>query len=248
MAVGTHSALDEAHDDVPLDRLYPLSDDQYRRMVDAGILDEEVVERRDGLLSVRHPASPELSDQLFRMSAEQYDKAAWLDILTKYDPIELIEGLLIARVRKTPPHSVSTNLLRDVLTRMAPEGWYVSSHSPITTDDSEPEPDVLLVRGDVRDYLDRHPRPADVALVVEVADSTLGYDRITKRRIYARAFVSTYWIVNLIDRQVEVHTEPSGPGDSPNYGRREVFGPDAEIAVVLDGREVGRVAVRDVLP
>jgi Uma2 family endonuclease len=247
MSVGTHAASAEASDDVPVGRLYRLSDDQYRRMIDAGVLDDEV-ERRDGILSVRHATSSELPDQLFRMSVGQYDEATWLGILTKYDPIELIEGLLITKIRKTPSHCVSTGLLRTILARLVPEGVYASSHAPIATGDSEPEPDGLLARGDLRDYPDRHPGPRDVALVVEVADSTLSYDRSTKRRIYARAGVTTYWIVNLVERQVEVHTEPSGPADAPGYARRDVFVPHAEIPVILDGQEVGHVAVRDVLP
>jgi Uma2 family endonuclease len=248
MSVGTHAAPAEASDDVPVDRLYRLSDEQYGRMVEAGILDEEVVERRDGILAVKHPASPEPADLFFRLSVEGYDEAAWLGILNKYDPIELIEGLLVTKGRKTPPRSVSSGLLRDVLARLTPEGWYAGSHSPVATGDSEPEPDALLVRGDLRDYPDRHPGPGDVALVVEVADSSLSYDRSVKQRIYARAGIRVYWIVNLVDRQVEVHTEPSGPVASPGYARREVFGPDAEVRVLLDGREVGRVAVRDILP
>jgi Uma2 family endonuclease len=248
MSVGTHAAPAEARDDLPVDRLYRLSDEQYRRMVDSGVLDEEAVERRDGILSVRHPASPRPSDRFFRMSVEQYDEAARLGILNKYDLIELIEGWLVTKMSKKPPHTISTNLLRNVLARVVPEGWYVGTQDPIATGDSEPEPDALLVRGDFRDYPDRHPGPGDVALVVEVADSTLSYDRSVKQRIYARAGVTTYWIVNLVDRQVEVHTEPSGPVDAPGYARREVFGPDAEIPIILDDREVGRVAVCDVLP
>lgn len=243
MSVGAHAA----HENASVYQLYELSDDQYRRMVESAILDGETIERRDRILCVRHATSPDLPAPFFRMSVAQYEEATRQGILTEYDPIELIEGLLVVKVRQTPPHSVSSGLLSDVLARLTPEGWYVGSRSPVATVDSEPEPDVLLVRGDLRGYSDRHPGPHDVALVGEVADSTLGYDRTTKRRIYARAGVSTYWIVNLVDRQVEVHTEPSGPVDPPNYASREVFGPDAEILVILDGREVGRVAVRDVL-
>ena len=248
MSVGTHPPLAEALGGVPLDRLYRLGDDQYRRMIDSGILDDEVVERRDGILAVRRPVASNRLDPFYRMSVEQYDEATAQGILTKYDPIELIEGLLIAKMRKTPPHSVSIGLTRDALAGLMPEGWHVSTYCPLATGDSEPEPDQLVIRGQLRDYPDRHPGPGDVALAVEVADLSLDFDRSIKCRIYARADVATCRIVNLVDRQVEVHTEPSGPADSPGYARREVFGPDAEIPVVLDGREVGRVAVRDVLP
>ena len=248
MSVRTHAALAEARDDVPLDRLYRLSDEQYRRMVDAGILDEDSVEFADGIVRISHPPSSELVDQLFRLSVEQYHEAARLDILTTNDRAELLEGWLVAKMTKKPPHTIAKGLVQDELIRLAPAGWYVAMEEPVSTVESEPEPDAMIVRGRRRDYQDRQPGPSDVPLVVEVADSTLRDDRRAKRRIYARAGIATYWIVNLIDGQVEVHTEPTGPGDSPTYGRREVFGPDAEIPVVLDGHEVGRVAVREILP
>ncbi len=248
MSVGTHAALAEARDDVPIDRLYRLSDEQYRGMVDAGILDDDSVELRDGILWLRHPTSPEPSDQLARLSVEQYHEAARLGILTSNDRAELLEGWLVAKRTKYPPHTIAKGLLLDELIRITPAGWYVVIEDPVSTAESEPEPDAMIVRGRRRDYRDRQPGPGDVALVVEVADSSLADDRRRKRRIYGRAGVTVYWIVNLVDRQVEVHTEPSGPADSPGYGRHEVFGPDAEIPVILDGREVGRVAVCDVLP
>lgn len=248
MSVGTHTTPAEAHDDVPVDRFYRLSDDQYRRMVGAGILHDDSVELSGGVLRMRHPASSEPSDQFFRMSVEEYHEAARLGILTESDRVELLEGWLVAKVTKKPPHTIAKGLVQDELIRITPAGWYVVIEDPVSTPESEPEPDAMIVRGRRRDFRDRQPGPRDVALVVEVADSTLADDRRNKRRIYARAGIATYWIVNLIDGQVEVHTEPSGPAPSPGYSRREVFGPDAEIPVLLDGREVGRVAVQDVLP
>lgn len=230
MSVGTHTTAAEAHDDVPVDRLYRLSDDQSRRMIDAGIL------------------AAEASAPFVRLSVAQYDEATRLGILTENDPIELIEGWLVTKMSKNRPHSISLTLVLRVLNGLVPAGWYVAAQDPVATGDSEPEPDAMLVRGDLFDYPDRQPGARDVGLLVEVAESTPAYDRSAERRIYARAGVSTYWIVNLVDRQVEVHTEPSGPVDSPTYARREVFGPDAEIPVVLDGQEIGRVAVRDLLP
>jgi Uma2 family endonuclease len=230
MSVGTHAAPAGARDDVPVDRLYRLGDDQFRRMVDAGILDDRSGER-----------SP-------RLSVAQYHEAARLGILTPDDRVELLEGWLVAKMTKKPPHTIAKGLVLDELIRVTPAGWYVVIEDPVSTAESEPEPDAMIVRGRRRDYRDRQPGPGDVALVVEVADSTLADDRRTKRRIYGRAGVAIYWIVNLVDGRVEVYTEPTGPDDAPGYARREVFGPDAEIPVLLDGREVGRVAVRDVLP
>jgi Uma2 family endonuclease len=119
---------------------------------------------------------------------------------------------------------------------------------PVTVSDSEPQPDVAVARGDDSTYAARHPAPADLSLVVEVADFSLHTDRVEKARIYARAGIVTYWIVNLIDRRVEVHTAPSGPGAAPAYGQVQTFPPGSSVPVVLDGAVVGQVAVNDLLP
>ena len=129
-----------------------------------------------------------------------------------------------------------------------PAGWYVDTQEPVTTTDSEPEPDVAVVRGDLDDYLDRHPGPHEVALVVEVADSTLRRDRGTKKRLYARAGIPVYWIANLIESRFEVYTDPTGPAEQPDYRQQQEYGPADEIPVVLVEKEVGRLVVRDLLP
>ena len=85
--------------------------------------------------------------------------------------------------------------------------------------DSKPEPDRCVVRGTVRDYEERTPEPADIALVVEIADSSLAEDRKLAAEVYGPAGIPVYWIVNLVDRQVEVYTDP-GPG---GYGSTAIF-------------------------
>jgi len=166
-------------------------------------------------------------------------------ILVDGEPVELVEGWLVVKMTKNPPHTVATGLVRDALSQAIPAGWFVVSQDPITTVDSEPEPDAMIVRGHRRDYRDRHPNPGDVGLVVEVAESSLPDDRTTKKRMYARAGIVHYWIVNLIAGQVEAHSEPT---DADGFTRRDVFGRDAEVPIVLDGREVGRITVRNILP
>ena len=86
-----------------------------------------------------------------------------------------------------PPHDLSVSLVNAELTARAPDGWVLRVQSAITTADSAPEPDVALVRGPLRRYARAHPGPRDIALLVEVADSTLVQDREEKARIYARA-------------------------------------------------------------
>jgi Uma2 family endonuclease len=113
--------------------------------------------------------------------------------------------------------------------------------------ESEPEPDLAVVRGDENTYLHRHPGPADVALLVEVADSTLDRDRADKARIYGQAGVPVYWIVNLVDRQVEVYTSPTGPTGA-GYTSRQDLRPGALVPLALPGLALPGVAVAALLP
>jgi Uma2 family endonuclease len=94
----------------------------------------------------------------------------------------------------------------------------------------------------------RHPGAQDLALVVEVADSSLAQDRNVKGPIYARAAIPVYWIVNVPDRRIEVFTDPTGPVPIPVYRQRTDFAETDAVPLVLDGVEVGRIAVRDLLP
>ena len=110
---------------------------------------------------------------------------------------------------KDPIHRVVTELVRKSLEGVVPDGWFVSSQDPITLGASEPEPDVAVVRGALRDYLQQHPTAADVGLVVEVAGVSLQRDQTLKRRIYATAGIPQYWIVNLVDRCIEVYHQPA---------------------------------------
>jgi Uma2 family endonuclease len=191
---------------------------------------------------------PVPDEPVWRLTVEQYHEMLHAGILHSGDPVELLEGILVAKMTKYPPHTLSTQLTREALQSLFKAGWYVNDQEPITTLDSEPEPDVSVIRGARRDFLDRHPGPQDLALVVEIADTTLRRDRGRKKRLYARAGIPQYWIVNLVDRQLEVYTAPSGPADEPDYGQRQVFGPTDAVPVVVDGTEVGRLTVSDLLP
>lgn len=169
-------------------------------------------------------------------------------VFAEDENFELLEGLLVRKMTKHPPHWICTELVRDALQSLGLTGFFVHSQNPVTTSDSEPEPDVALVRGALRDYRGGNPDPSRVPLIVEVADSSIYRDRTWKKRIYARAGVAVYWIVDLIDQQIEVHTQPSGPCDEPDYSNCEVFAADGTLPVVVDGKVVGKLAVKDLLP
>src|SRR5437870_4817315 len=154
-------------------------------------------------------------------------------ILDEDAPVEQLEGWLVQKMTKYPRHSVATTLARRALERLLPDGWYFASQEPITTSESEPEPDLMIVRGEPRDYLRRHPGGKDVALVVEVADSSLRQDRGTKKRIYARAGIVIYWILNLSSRVVEVYTGPVTTAKRPDYRQCQHFGSDQTVPLVV---------------
>lgn len=188
------------------------------------------------------------TELIWRLSVDQYHAMIYAGILTKDDPVELLEGWLISKMAKNPPHTVVTLLIRRAWERLVPAGWYVNTQEPITTADSEPEPDVVVIRGEPRHYLQHHPGPLDVALVVEVADTTLQRDRGFKKRLYARAGIPVYWVVNLPESRFEVYTDPSGPTDAPDYRQRQDYGPADAIPFVLERTEVGRIVVQELLP
>jgi len=170
------------------------------------------------------------------------------DIIDEDTPVELLEGWLVQKMGRNPPHDLATGQLQDLLPPLLPPGYFVRIQGAVTTDTSEPEPDGMVVRGKRRDYAKRHPGPKDSVLIAEVADSSLRRDRGWKKRIYARARVAVYWIVNLVDNQVEVYTEPTGPAKQPDYRQRTDYKPGDKVPVVIDGRVVGQLLVDDLLP
>jgi Uma2 family endonuclease len=165
-------------------------------------------------------------------------------ILSEDQPVELLDGWLTEKMPKNPRHRVATRLTREALERILPADWYVDSQEPITLATSEPEPDVVVVRGHTRRYLDRHPGPDNVGLVVEVADASLEHDQTLKLRLYAEAGIAVYWIVNLVESRVEVYTDPTAGG----YRQRVIHSKDDSLVMTLGDVEIGAIPVGDIIP
>jgi Uma2 family endonuclease len=171
-------------------------------------------------------------------------------ILGKHDRGHLINGILVAEMTQNDPHCTADDLCDEALRRVIPAGWYFRGAKPIRIPgragrrDSKPEPDRCVVRGTVRDYEECSPGPTEVGLVVEIADSSLADDRKYAAEPYGPARIPVYWIVNLLHHQVEVDTNPGPRG----YRSTEVFKEGQSVPVVIRGREVGRIAVADLLP
>ncbi len=112
--------------------------------------------------------------QPVRMTVERYHQLTKAGAFTEHDEVELLDGVVTEKLPKNPPHRISTRRCDLAFSQAVPEGWHVQNQEPVTLQNSEPEPDVAIVRGQLQDYGDRHPGPAEVALVVEVADTPLG--------------------------------------------------------------------------
>lgn len=181
-------------------------------------------------------------------TGDEFDHLVRTGVLTKADTVELLEGYVVLKTPTNPPHDNCTNVLTELLVRMVPNGWVVRGQATAKLSGSRPEPDVALARGDRRTYVTRHPDPADFGLVVEVSDSSLDRYQLDKTRIYARDRIPVYWVANLVDRRVEVYTNPNGPGEDPRYHTLNVYAEGTTVPVVLDGVTVGTIPVNDLLP
>jgi Uma2 family endonuclease len=185
---------------------------------------------------------------LHRFSVAEYHKLIDVGILTEDDDVELLDGYLVHKMSRNPPHDATLQLIQETLPRLLPAGWCLRMQSAITLSHSEPEPDAAIVRGNARTYASHHPGPADIGLVIEVADSTLDSDRIDKGRIFAEAGIAYYWIVNLVDRQIEVYTLPSAAAATPSYGQRQDYRIGADVPLLLDTAAVANIPAQELLP
>ena len=192
------------------------------------------------------PAVP--PEPMTRISVEQYHSMIDAGNFANDESFELLEGSVVPKMPKNPPHVLSTGLVCDAIEVILPAGWHITCQGSVTTPDSEPEPDIAVVRGKRRDYSKAHPSPKDAGLIVEVSDTTLARDRGLKKRIYARANVPVYWIVNIPDRCIEVYTDPTGPAENPDYGPPQIYGENDHVPIVLDGTEIGQLEVKSILP
>lgn len=240
--------------DIAPDGLLRVTPEVYRALAREGIIDPREVVLADGLLIDERGRGEGPSERLFRLTLADYERLAALELLEEAGQrVELIDGLLVFKLTKDSPHVLATKLVVEALRALIPPGWHVAKEDPVAHPaglsgrPSMPEPDAVVLRGGIRDYARRRPVPADVSLVVEVADSALRSDRVKLAR-YAWSGIPVAWLVNLNDRTLEVHTNPSGPAASPVYQVITTYRAADEVPVTVDGRKVGQVVVAELLP
>ena len=183
-----------------------------------------------------------------RWTRREYEELVERSFFRPDERLELLDGLLLVKEPQSSSHMTAVRLTEEALRMAFGSGWDVRTQGPIALDTrSEPDPDVSVVRGSPRDYRDAHP--SSPALVVEVALASLRLDRTRKYRAFARAGVPEYWILNLVDRVLEVHREPGRLDDARRrwgYRSVQILGPDAGLSP--QAAPGARVSVADLLP
>lgn len=183
-----------------------------------------------------------------RFSVASYQRMVSSGALTPEDKVELLENFMVLKMLHNPPHDSTIQRMLRPLLRSLPAGWDLRVQSAITLSDSEPDPDFAIVRGSSADYEGRHPFAADVGVVIEVADTSLARDRHDKSRIYAHAAIPVYWLVNLLDRRIEVFSQPGGAEAEAGYHASRHYTSGGAVPLVLDGSAVANIAAAELLP
>lgn len=178
-----------------------------------------------------------------RFTPAEYHELIAIGVLKEGEPIELLEGYLIQKLPRGARHDTALDCLEGLLLGLPLAGWFGRPMRAVTLTDSEPEPDYAIVRGPRGRYGATHPTPAEIGLLVEVSDSSLLIDRHDKGRIYSLTGIPVYWVVNVVDKVIEVYTQPGGP----TYGQRQDFPVGTDVPVVLDGSTVGTISAADVM-
>ncbi len=186
------------------------------------------------------------SREVHRFSVDQYHRMIDAGILGPNDRVELLEGWVVDKMSRKPPHNGSIARITKRLVRKVPDEWVVRVQSAITLRDSEPEPDFAIVAGPEEIYFKRHPVASDIAVLMEVADSTLLGDRLSKGPLYAQARIPEYWIINLVQKQVEVYTSPRS-GRDPGYRKKKVYSVDDSVPLILGEKRVAVFQVKDLI-
>jgi Uma2 family endonuclease len=152
-----------------------------------------------------------VNTQVRPLTIDDYHRMIETGIIQEGEHIELISGQIFNMAAKGTRHTVANTELMSELLILLGRRAKIRCQDPITLPNhSEPEPDLVIARLRSDNYVDSHPAPADIILVIEVADSTLNFDRNTKAPLYAAAGISEYWIVNLVDDRLEIYSQPQG--------------------------------------
>ena len=232
--------------------LYLWTVSQYQQIVALGLLDPDVrYELLQGEIVPKGSSDPTSEDvawgarwgTVYRWTPEQYDRLAQANLLTPDAHTEMVEGVIFQKMTINPPHAQVLTLLNRKLNRSLSDEWLVRPQNPLATLDGRPEPDIAIVRE--ADYSARHPTGRETPLVIEIAESSLAFDR-EKAASYAAAGVLEYWIINLPERQIERYTAPNS--SSRLYEQSEFLRDGESICLTIEGEKLAEWTIESILP
>jgi len=178
---------------------------------------------------------------LHSWSRSEYERMVDAGVFHPESRLELLDGEIIEMGPQKSPHATGTQLVEEALRRCFGPGFHLRGQMPLAIDDrSEPEPDVAVVKGSIRDFTSHHPETA--LLLVEVADTSLALDRMKKAAVYARNNIPEYWILNLRDRTLEVQRNPVGDA----YAEQSILTADQDITPLA--APDAKIQVSELLP
>ena len=168
-----------------------------------------------------------------KFTIEDYHRLTQLGFFQEDDKVELIRGEIIEMAAKGTPHSVcETRLERELYKRVGERATLRGQQPIILSSYSEPEPDRVIVRNREDDYLNSHPHPEDILLLIEIADSSLDYDQQAKLSVYAENNITDYWIFNLVEYCLECYSEPyQNLQGEFGYRRKLIYLPNESVAL-----------------
>ena len=187
-------------------------------------------------------------DAPYPITADQYVAMVEAGIIPYDRPVYLWGGRLLEKMAKTSAHAAAQNLINMVLVRRLPPGYFVGNENPVRLDPTHvPLPDLVVVRGSAKAFVDRYPGPGDVVAVVEVAVSSLPADLGVRRARYASTLPgATYLVADVRDRKIHVHRGPS-PDRGGSYAETEGVGPGGTVRLAFDGRDLPPIPYEDLL-
>jgi Uma2 family endonuclease len=184
----------------------------------------------------------------YRLTVRQFRKMIDANIFTERDRVELLGGILV-QMTVNQPHNYIVTRLAELLRPKLQAGWSLWEEKSVQLGRTwRPQPDITVLSSPTTAFARQPPKPRDIMLLVEVADTSYPKDSIAKLRQYARVRIPHYWIVHVDRRQVEVHSDPHGRGVAANYRDIKLYTEDVELPIVIDGRDLGSIPVKDILP
>jgi Uma2 family endonuclease len=223
--------------------------DEYERMIEADILKErEPVELLNGWIVYLVPRGGD-EPALRPWTVDEYHRLIEVGVLQEGERVELLKGCIVHKMLANTPHDTALQKTSKRISAVLPAGWDLRAQMAIKLPDSEPEPDCAVVVGDDDSYTHRKPTAADVALVIEIADSSLSLDRRFMGPLYGHNSIPVYWIVNIPDRQIEVYTDPTGDSaETEGYRQRRDVHETETIPVIIGGQDIAQIPAASLLP